>query len=92
MKHGQPGSERVRTTAKAETRLIKMLEEHQPLERFALLHTNAPEEANAFRARIVSLIPDSEIYSMDITPVIGAHIGPGAVGYTLISKKTSDKQ
>ena len=92
MKHGQPGSERVRTTAKAEARLIKMLEEHQPVERFALLHTNAPDEANAFRARIANLIPNSEIYSTDITPVIGAHIGPGAVGYALISEKISEKQ
>ena len=91
MKHGQPGSERVRTTAKAEARLMKMLEEHQPIERFALLHTNAPVEANAFRARIANLVPDSEVYSMDITPVIGAHIGPGAVGYALISEKTSEK-
>ena len=86
MKEGQPGSERVRTTRKAEDRLIKMLEEHQPIERFALLHTNAPQEAAVFRSRISDLIPDGEVYSMDITPVIGSHIGPGAVGYALISK------
>ncbi|MBC8509972.1 MAG: DegV family protein [Chloroflexi bacterium] len=86
MKDGQPGSERVRTTQKAEARLVKMLEEHQPIERFALLHTNAPEEAQVFYERIADLIPDGEVYSMDITPVIGAHIGPGAVGYAIISK------
>jgi DegV family protein with EDD domain len=86
MKNGKPGSERVRTTQKAEARLVKMLEEHQPIERFALLHTNAPEEANAFYSRIADLIPEGEVYSMDITPVIGAHIGPGAVGYAIISK------
>ena len=87
MKNGQPGSERVRTTSKAEARIIEMLEEHQPIERFALLHTNAPEEANAFYARIKDLLPDGEVYSMDITPVIGVHIGPGAVGYAIVSKK-----
>jgi fatty acid-binding protein DegV len=86
MKNGLPGSERVRTGPKAEARLIEMLEEHQPIERFALLHTNAPEKADAFRSRIADLIPDSEVYSMDITPVIGSHIGPGAVGYAIISK------
>jgi DegV family protein with EDD domain len=86
MKNGKPGSERVRTTQKAEARLVKMLEEHQPIERFALLHTNAPEEAIAFHSRIADLIPEGEVYSMDITPVIGAHIGPGAVGYAIISK------
>ena len=87
MKNGLPGSERVRTSSKAEARIIEMLEEHQPIERFALLHTNAPEEARAFHSKIKDLIPDSEVYSMDITPVIGVHIGPGAVGYAIISTK-----
>ena len=87
MKNGLPGSERVRTAMKAEEKLIEMLEEHQPLERFALLHTNAPEKAEAFHLRIADLIPNGEVYSMNITPVIGAHIGPGAVGYAILSKK-----
>ena len=86
MKNGQPGSERVRTTARADSRLVQMLEERQPIERFALLHTNAPGKAEAFRARIAHLIPSNKSYSMDITPAIGAHIGPGAVGYAIISK------
>ena len=77
MKNGLAGSERVRTSSKAEARIIEMLKEHQPIERFALLHTNAPREANAFLAKIKNLLPDNEIYSMDITPVIGVHIGPG---------------
>lgn len=91
MKNGIPGSERVRTTLKAEARLKEMLQEHQPIERFALLHTNAPKKAEAFRSQITDLIPDSEIYSMDITPVIGAHIGPGAVGYALLSTQAIAK-
>ena len=91
MKDGKPGSERVRTTRKAEARLVEMLEEHQPIERFALLHTNAPEEANVFYSRITDLVPSSDVYSMDITPVIGVHIGPGAVGYAIISSSTSEK-
>lgn len=87
MKNGQPGSERVRTASKAEARIIEMLKEHQPIERFALLHTNTPDEAQALLSKIRDLLPDNEIYSMDITPVIGTHIGPGAVGYAIISEK-----
>jgi DegV family protein with EDD domain len=87
MQDGLPGSERVRTSPKAEARLLEMLEERQPLEKFALLHTNAPNEAQVFHSRISHLMPPGEVYSMDITPVIGAHIGPGAVGYAIISKK-----
>jgi DegV family protein with EDD domain len=86
MKNGLPGSERVRTSQRAEARLVQMLEEHQPIERFALLHTNAAEEANAFYSRISDLLPVGEVYSMDITPVIGAHIGPGAVGFAIVSE------
>jgi DegV family protein with EDD domain len=85
MKGGLPGSERVRTSAKAEQRMVEMLREYQPIERIALLHTNAPAGAEAFRAKIADLVPESDVYSMDITPVIGAHIGPGAVGYAIIS-------
>ncbi len=83
---GEPGSERVRTTSKAFQHLAAMLEERQPIERFALLHTNAPEAAEKFRQRVADLIPVNHVYSMDITPVIGAHIGPGAVGFAVISE------
>jgi len=88
MRDGLPGSERVRTTEKAEARLVEMLKAHLPLERFALLHTNAAQKAEAFRARIADLLPQGEVYSMDITPVIGAHIGPGAVGYAIVSSRS----
>lgn len=86
MQNGLPGSERVRTTHRAEARLLKMLEEHQPIEHFSLLHTNSPEQAMAFREMAAHLFPAEITYSMDITPVIGAHLGPGAVGYAIISK------
>ena len=84
---GEPGSERVRTASKAFQRLAAMLEARQPIERFAMLHTNAPEAAENFRKHIADFIPEDPTYSMDITPVIGAHIGPGAVGFSIISKK-----
>jgi DegV family protein with EDD domain len=86
MKNGLPGSERVRTTHRADARLLEMLKEHQPIEHFSLLHTNAAEKALAFSEQASHLIPANITYTMDITPVIGAHIGPGAVGYAIISK------
>lgn len=86
MKNGHPDSVRVRTAARAEARLVEMLESFLPIERFALLHTNAAREADAFLKRITRLLPAEKFHSMDITPVIGAHIGPGAVGYAVVSK------
>jgi len=86
MRDGKPGSDRVRTSLRAEKRLISLLEDNLPIERFALLHTNAHAKAEEFKKRIEKCLPEGEIFSMDITPVIGAHLGPGAVGYALISK------
>jgi DegV family protein with EDD domain len=86
MINGLPESERIRTAVRAEDRLVSMLAEHHPIERFALLHTHTAEKAAAFRSRVAHLIPTGQEYSMDITPVIGTHIGPGAVGFAVISK------
>jgi DegV family protein with EDD domain len=84
---GKPTSERVRTFKRAEERLMQLLNEHLPVERFALLHTNASREAEDLLRRIKGIFPLQPAYSMDITPVIGAHIGPGAIGYTIIYSK-----
>jgi fatty acid-binding protein DegV len=90
MREGLPKTERVRTAQKAEARLVSMLEENMPIERFALLHTNAPDDAEAFYSRAAKLLPKERYYSMDITPVIGAHLGPGAVGFSIISKSSNN--
>lgn len=88
MKRGLPGSEKVRTSIKANERIINILKENLPIERFALLHTNAAEKAEAFKNQVLEFLPKEKIFSMDITPVIGAHIGPGAVGFALVSERT----
>lgn len=92
MRNGTPGSVQVRTATRARNRLVEILERYQPIERIAMLHTNAPERADEFRSQISQLLPENEAYSMDITPVIGVHIGPGAVGYALVSKNSEKKE
>ncbi|MBN1265134.1 MAG: DegV family protein [Anaerolineales bacterium] len=87
MVDGVPTSSRVRTTQRAEEQLIKELEKRAPFEQFALVHTNAAAEAEAFRQRIERFLPEGPLFSMDITPVIGAHIGPGAVGFAAVSAR-----
>ena len=87
MYNGEPGSERVRTRGKAIRRLVELLEDAAPVEQVALLHTNAAGEAEALRQAIAHLLPGGDILSVNVTPVIGAHIGPGAVGFVSISTK-----
>ena len=85
MHKGIADSLRVRTSKKALQKVVNLLKENMPIEKAALLHTNAPETAEKLRQMAASLLPRGEILSMDITPVIGAHIGPGAAGFAIIT-------
>jgi len=84
---GKPGSERVRTRERATHRLLEMLRDVGALERVAIVHTHAPDRVTELRARAAHLLPVGDILTADITPVIGAHIGPGAVGFAVISAR-----
>jgi len=85
MHNGKPGTERVRTRDRALMRLVEMLAEAGSLERIAIVHTNASLERLAeLRTLTAHLLPQGKILTADITPVIGAHIGPGAVGFAFI--------
>lgn len=85
MNKGVAGSLRVRTTRKAFKKVLALLKDNLPIEKVALLHTNAPEAAHKLYELAKHYLPDVELMSMDITPVIGAHIGPGAAGFAIIS-------
>ena len=79
--------ERVRTSKRAARRLIELVESQQPLERIAVLHANNLEAAQRLQEQIAHLFPpDQDVIFMEITPAIGSHIGPGAVGFAFISK------
>ena len=85
MFNGQPGAERVRTQARSIERVVEMLQHAAPLERVAIVHTHAADRVAELRLRVQTVLPATDIWSMDITPVIGAHIGPNAVGFACIS-------
>jgi DegV family protein with EDD domain len=87
MYDGNPTAERVRTRKRATERLVSLLSDLVPLERVALVHTHAPDRADDIRRRVQHLLPKGEIPSVDITPVIGAHIGPGALGFACVTAR-----
>lgn len=71
-----------RTKAKAVERMIDWLRENIPAEglSLAVAHTDAFEEAAALEARLLSLFHPDEHFVTELTPVIGAHAGPGLLG------------
>jgi len=88
MHDGNPTSERIRTQEKAIQRIIDLVEKLGPLERIDLVHTNAPKKAKLLyqRAKYLFKSQENQPLSVDVTPVLGAHIGPNVVGFACIAE------
>lgn len=72
-----------RTHKKALERLREILFSLMPVAQLAILHTNASAEAEQLAADLA--LPESlSPYIVNITPVIGTHVGPNALGFTAI--------
>ena len=85
MHYRKPGNERVRTLERARQRLYELLSQAGPLERIAILHSHAPERVAELRDYLSRYFPGFEPLVAEITPVLGAHIGPGAFGFAVVS-------
>jgi DegV family protein with EDD domain len=85
MHEGVASAERVRTTRRATSRLIGLLSDLVPLEKVALVHTHALDRVEELRQKAQHLLPEGELLSMDITPVFGVHLGPGAIGFACVT-------
>ena len=85
MNDGKVVMEAARTSNGAIRHLLETLQSLGPIESIALLHTNASEKAELLRTQAKQMCEQiSEAYSMEVTPVIGSHIGPGAIGFVAI--------
>jgi DegV family protein with EDD domain len=74
--------DRMRTKRKALQHLIAIAEEHakrHPIH-IGIAHANAPQEAQEFREEIVQRLNCSEIFTVEFSPAIGVHMGPGTIG------------
>lgn len=70
---------RVRTFGKAIEKIVELVQESGPLDRLAILHANNPDGAAQIREQLGGSLP-AQTSIVDITPVIGTHIGPKALG------------
>ncbi len=86
MNRDQPTAERVRTQRRALERLVQLVSQLGPLEELALVHTNAAQAAEALYRQARHLFPTpGKPLMMAVTPVLGAHLGPGVVGFTCVA-------
>jgi DegV family protein with EDD domain len=73
----------VRTRRKGIEHLKQVLFELGPLERLAILHTNAESEAKQFLSETNLPLPSPPLV-VNITTVVGAHVGPNGLGFTAV--------
>ena len=86
MNDGKPTAERVRTTRRAVERLMELLKECQPLEEVYMVHTYAEDKLEILRNEVKAIFPSqTEVLAVPVTPVLGAHLGPGAYGFSFVS-------
>jgi DegV family protein with EDD domain len=80
--------DRVRTRRKALGRLVELFRQDLPVEQVAVMHAQAPEEAAELRARVLAELDGQaappEVEVSQIGPVLGTHVGPGAVGIAYV--------
>lgn len=72
-----------RTRGKGVQRLADLLLNVGPIDRIAILHTNAAEEARLFWENLHLDVPEAPLF-VNVTTVIGTHVGPGALGYVAV--------
>ncbi len=82
------GIERIRTKGKAHDRILELTIEKtrgkSPI-RLATLHANASEDAKALLARAEKEINPVESIFTEVSPVVGAHAGPGTIGLAFLA-------
>ncbi len=74
------GIERPRTRQKAVERLYQLILKTPRPARIAILHGTTPDEAAALGERVRAQLPGVPISVVQVSPVIGVHIGPAALG------------
>lgn len=82
--------DRVRTQSKAWQRMLELASEVSQggeIERLAVLHANAPQQAGQFEQLLREHLHYSgDIFHAEVTPGLSVHTGPGMVGLALVKK------
>jgi DegV family protein with EDD domain len=73
-----------RTHSKTMEALVNHLGSLGQLENLAILHSNAPALAERFRELIASFELPEPVLSINITPILGTHVGPNGLGFASV--------
>lgn len=75
---------RVRSHAKALDELAALCAKHARVTDVVILHTTTPDDADELERRVRETLPEATIYKGRFGPVLGAHGGPGMIGFGVV--------
>ncbi len=79
--------DQVRTRSRVPGKLVEIAAHLGSLEALTILHANALEEAAALHTQLQPYFPSHQTpLTLGITPALGVHIGPGAIGFAVITQ------
>jgi len=82
---GHIGLDLSRTSRQAMARLLTTIRNLGPLEQVSIVHTNAIDKAETLAEAISQAFPQLHVnHLVDVSPAIGVHFGPGAVGFVAV--------
>lgn len=85
-KDGEVGPQaRVRSRRQGIEMITELLQERLPLRRVAAFHCGAPELLPALEKRLRTALPDVEIITGQVGPVVGVYTGPGGLGIAALA-------
>ncbi len=79
--------EKARTKSKALERLVDITRQYAPFEDIAVMHTHSHETAYEVVDLLSPYHPKDRIIIAETCAAIGAHVGPGAIGVSVVSQK-----
>ena len=78
----------VRSRKKGMSLLFEMMQSPKPLKRFALLHSNAEDDARRLLENLAPEVPTPPLI-VNVNTVLGAHVGPNALGFVALFQDKS---
>lgn len=79
--------ENVRTQKRALERLVEIVLGSGPIQELSVIHAQAPQYAKLLQDALSETIPGEQIVMSEAGPVLGTHVGPGAVGIAWLTGK-----
>lgn len=79
--------DRVRTRARGLSRLVELAHMHRHVQHLSVLYTTMGQghDITMLQENCTDLVPHNKQYDIQVTPVLGAHVGPMAIGLAMLA-------